>query len=56
MTGIFVGAFYSHMEGYLTPQTNTDSQWHGVWMLHDVADGEMDIMPVSYRFLEAKYG
>ena len=56
ITGIMGGIFYSHDEGYITPQHNTGSTWSGVWMLHDVQDGEFDYMPVSIDYLEAKYG
>ena len=56
ITGIMAGIFYSHDEGYITPQHNTGSTWSGVWMLHDVQDGEFDYMPVSIDYLEAKYG
>lgn len=54
MTGLFCGIFYPHDEGYLTPQTN--GSWSGIWMLHDVRDGEFDEMPISMRYLEKKYG
>lgn len=54
ITGIFVGTFYQHDEEYLGPQGN--QHWHGIWMLHDVRDGEFDEMPISMRYLEKKYG
>ena len=56
MTGIMCGAFYTHSEGYLSAQMNTEATWMGVWMLHSVNDGQMDYMPVSIDYLEAKYG
>ena len=55
ITGIMAGIFYSHDEGYITPQHNTGSTWSGVWMLHDVQD-EFDYMPVSIDYLRSKYG
>lgn len=54
ITGIFTGIFYPHKETYLTPQT--DQSWAGVWMLHDVKDGEFDEMPVSLSYLRRRYG
>lgn len=53
MTGIFAGIFYPDGEDYLTPQTN--GSWAGIWMLHDVQDGQFDEMPVSMKFLRKKY-
>lgn len=54
ITGIFAGIFYPHKETYLTPQT--DKSWAGIWMLHDVKDGEFDEMPVSLSYLRRRYG
>lgn len=53
MTGIFAGIFYDHAEDYLNPQTN--GSWAGIWMLHNVNDGEFDEMPVSLGYLRRKY-
>ena len=54
ITGIFAGSFYQHNEVYLGPQGN--SHWRGVWMLHNVKDGDFDVMPVSLNYLKQKYG
>lgn len=54
ITGIFAGGCYLHEEEYLGPQGN--KHWRGVWMLHDVNDGEFEVMQVSLKFLEEKYG
>lgn len=54
MTGIFAGIFYTHDEEYLNPQTNSD--WRGIWMLHEVDDGQFDEMPVSLNYLRKRYG
>ena len=54
MTGIFAGICYKHDEAYLNAQTN--GSWAGVWMLHEVEDGEFDEMAVSLQFLEDRYG
>ena len=56
ITGVFLGICYQHDEGYLTPQTNTDQTWSGVWVLHDVRDGIFDVMPVSLNWLRRQYG
>jgi hypothetical protein len=44
---------YEHDEDYLGPQGN--HYWRGVWMLHNVNDGEYDEMPVPLDYLKAKY-
>ena len=55
--GLMAGIFYSHQESYLTSQTGTDTTWSGVWMLHDCDGfGQFDYMPVSYAYLQEKYG
>ena len=54
ITGLFGGIFYQHDEEYLNHQTN--GSWRGVWMLHEVNDGQFDEMPVSMSYLEKKYG
>ena len=54
VTGLFAGIFYRHDEEYLNPQTNRS--WRGVWIKHEVKDGQYDEMPVSIDYLEKKYG
>lgn len=53
MTAIICGSCYLHDEDYLNPQTN--QHWRGVYMLHEVVDGQFDEMPVSLNFLREKY-
>lgn len=53
ITAIFAGSCYLHDEEYLNPQGN--KTWKGIWMLHDVRDGEFDVMPVSLNYLGKKY-
>jgi len=53
ITGLFAGIYYQHDEEYLNHQTN--SSWRGVWMLHEVDEGQFDEMPVSLSYLEKKY-
>jgi len=54
ITGLFSGCCYLHDEDYLGAQGN--NYWRGVWMLHEVDDGQFDEMPVSLKYLEKKYG
>ena len=53
MTGLFAGIFYQHDEDYLNAQTN--GSWSGVWMKHEVSDGQYDEMPVSIDYLRENY-
>jgi hypothetical protein len=54
LTGLFVGGFYQHDEAYLRWQGN--KHWRGIWVLHEVDDGQFDEMPVSLNYLRRKYG
>lgn len=53
MRGVIAGSFYQHDEEYLGPQGN--SHWQGTLMLHEVHDGDFDLMEVSLGFLLRKY-
>jgi hypothetical protein len=52
ITSIIAGSFYEHDEDYLGPQQN--NHWRGCLMLHDVQDGQFDVMPVSLRYLNKR--
>jgi hypothetical protein len=54
LTSIIAGSCYEHDEDYMGPQGN--KHWRGCMMLHEVKDGEFDIMPISLSYLEKKYG
>ena len=54
MTAIISGSFYQHNYKYLSPFTN--AHWRGLFVLHEVRDGQFDEMPVSLNFLRRKYG
>lgn len=54
LTSIFAGCYYQHDEGYLTPQENA-STWRGVWMLHEVKNGQYDELPISLDYLKSRY-
>jgi hypothetical protein len=53
LTSVIAGSCYEHDEDYLGPQGN--KHWRGILMLHEVNDGEFDLMPVSLKFLKEKY-
>ena len=53
LTSVIAGSCYEHDEDYLGPQGN--KHWRGILMLHEVQDGEFDLMPVSLKFLKEKY-
>lgn len=53
ITALFAGSFYQHNEGYLGPQGN--KHWRGIWMLHNVKNGEFDEVPVPIKYLKDKY-
>jgi hypothetical protein len=54
ITSIIAGSCYEHDEAYLGPQGN--KHWRGILVLHDVHDGQYDLMPVSLKYLKEKYG
>lgn len=54
LTSVIAGSCYQHNEDYMSSQGN--NHWRGLLMLHDVDDGEFDLMSVSLGFLEKKYG
>lgn len=54
ITAIICGSFYQHEEDYLNIQTN--NHWRGIYVLHEVIDGEYDEMAVSIGYLQRKYG
>ena len=53
LTGIIAGSCYEHDEDYLGPQGNR--HWRGVLMLHNVKDGEFDLVSVPLHYLKSKY-
>lgn len=54
MTAIICGSTYEHDEGYLNHQTN--NHWRGLYILHDVRNGEFEECAVTMRYLRSKYG
>lgn len=53
LTSVIAGSCYEHNEDYLGPQGN--KHWRGILMLHEVDQGEFDLMPVSLAYLKKKY-
>jgi hypothetical protein len=53
LTSIIAGSCYEHDEDYLGHQGN--KHWRGFMMLHEVNDGQFDLMPVSLDYLNKKY-
>ena len=54
LTSIIAGSCYEHNEDYMGPQGN--KHWRGLLVLHEVDDGEFDLMPVSLSYLNRRYG
>lgn len=54
ITSIIAGSAYVHNEAYLGPLGN--NHWRGILVLHEVQNGEFDLMPVSMNYLQKKYG
>lgn len=54
LTAIISGSFYQHHEDYLSPFTN--QHWRGMYILHEVLDGNFDEMAVSINYLKRKFG
>ncbi len=53
LTSIIAGSCYEHDEDYLGSQGN--KHWRGFLMLHEVHDGNFDLMPVSLDYINKKY-
>lgn len=53
LTSIIAGSCYEHEEAYLGPQGN--KHFRGVLMLHDVNDGEFNLMAVPLTYINKKY-
>lgn len=53
ITSVIAGSCYEHDEDYMGPQGN--KHWRGCLTLHNVNDGEFDLVPVPLRYLEEKY-
>lgn len=54
ITSIIAGSAYEHDEDYLGAQGN--NYWRGVLMLHNVDDGQFDLVQVPNHYLLSEYG
>jgi hypothetical protein len=54
--GLVCGRFYSHQEHY-RPGDVQDCEWNGIVVLNEVRNnGDYDLMPLSYNYLQKKFG
>ena len=53
LTSVIAGSCYEHNEDYMSSQGN--KHWRGFLMLHDVKDGEFDLMSVSLDYIKKRY-
>lgn len=53
ITALIAGSYYQHNEDYLGVQGNF--HWRGLYVLHEVNDGQFDEMPVSLAYLKQRY-
>lgn len=53
LTAIIAGSSYEHQEEYLGPQGN--QHWRGIFLMHNVQDGEFDECFVSLDYLARRY-
>jgi len=51
--GLVQGSCYLHDEDYRGPQSN--NEWRGIFILHEVLDGDYSLMEVSLDFLCRRY-
>lgn len=51
--GIIAGSFYQHDEDYLSPQGQ--AHWRGALYLHEVHNGDFDLMELSLDYLRRKW-
>ena len=52
--GLVAGSFYEHNEEYRGHQAQ--SEWRGLIVMHEVRDGNYDLMQVSLDYLRRKFG
>lgn len=54
ITSVIAGSCYEHKEKYMGPLEN--EHWRGCLMLHNIDDGEFDLVPVPLRYINEKHG
>lgn len=53
MTSLIIGSCYEHDEQYMGPQEN--HHWRGLYLLHNVNDGEFDECAVPLSYIKEHY-
>lgn len=53
LTSVICGSCYLHSEDYLGPQGN--KHWRGALMLHNVNNGDFDLVPLPLQYLMDKF-
>lgn len=53
--GLVCGRYYSHHESYRSQDVQS-AEWNGIVVLNQVNDGDYDLMPMRYAYLQQKYG
>lgn len=53
LTSVIAGSCYEHDEDYMGPQGN--KHWRGFLVLHEVQDGQFNLMPVSLDWVKKKH-
>lgn len=54
LTSIIAGSCYEHDEDYMSVQGN--KHWRGCLMLHNVDEGQFDLVSIPLHYLRKKYG
>lgn len=54
LTSIIAGSCYEHDEDYMSVQGN--KHWRGCLMLHNVEDGQFDLVSIPLHYLRKKFG
>jgi hypothetical protein len=53
ITAIIAGSCYEHDEDYMGPQGN--KHWRGALLMHNVCEGEFDLVPLPLTYFNTKY-
>ena len=53
ITSVIAGSCYEHQEKYMGPLEN--NHWRGALMLHNIDNGDFDLVPVPLRYIKEKH-
>jgi hypothetical protein len=53
LTSIIAGSSYDYNLEYMGPQGN--NHWRGILMLHNICDGEFDLVQIPVEYIKRKY-